>query len=153
MARGKGWRCYTFRRCSSPFVVEVSCLPTEFGGGGWWIFRNGDEGLDRSFETSQRTPKTESGIKRYGQNDFWKFQFSGRSAWPGWGSPGLSQAGFIGWVAGLAGLRPSLRLGWLLQVAQTHKSVILMKKLPEKPQIEGEINEIWLWERKGSKIN
>ena len=75
MARGKDWRCYTFRRCSSPFVVEVSCLPTDFGGGGRWINRNGDVGLDRSFETSQRTPKTESGIKRYGQNRFLKFQF------------------------------------------------------------------------------
>jgi hypothetical protein len=68
MARGKDWRSYTFRRRSSPFVVEASCLPTNFGGGGWWINRVGDVGVDRSFETSRKTPKTESGIKRYGQN-------------------------------------------------------------------------------------
>ena len=33
MARGEGWQCYTFRRCSSPVDVEASCLPTNFGGG------------------------------------------------------------------------------------------------------------------------
>ena len=59
---------YTFGQWSSPVVVEVSCLPMDFGDGGCWIFRNGDVGLVRSFETSQRTQKTESGCKRYGQN-------------------------------------------------------------------------------------
>ena len=39
-----------------------------FGFNGRWIFRVGVVDDVRSFETSQRSPKTESGIKSYGQN-------------------------------------------------------------------------------------
>ena len=101
--KGKDWRSYTFRRRSSPFDIEASCLPTNFGGGRWWINRVGDIGLVRSFETSQRTPKTESGIKRYGQTKFSENAVFGRPAlWPVLAG---REAGWVGKGSGfLAGL-------------------------------------------------
>ena len=48
---------------------------------------------------------------------------------------------YAGWGAGLT------------HFVDPRKSAILAEKLPEKPQIGREINGIWPWERKGSKIN
>ena len=48
---------------------------------------------------------------------------------------------YAGWDAGLT------------HFVDPRKSVILAEKRPENPQIGREINGIWPWERKGSKIN
>ena len=48
---------------------------------------------------------------------------------------------YAGWDAGLT------------HFVDPRKSAILAEKRPENPQIGREINGIWPWERKGSKIN
>ena len=115
----------------------------------WWgIFRDGVVDDVRSFETSQRTLKTESGIKSYGQNG------EGRRAVFSTGTSRIFRSGRNirfelggisgpGQISGFGG--QNIRSGSKLFV----RDAILAEICDLNHQIEGANDGIRAWERNG----
>ena len=148
---------------------------TNFGLNGRGIFRVGVVDDVRSFETSQRTLKTESGIKSYGQNGegrravfstgtsrifrsgrnirFELGGISGPGQISGFGGQNFRSGKFflliptgISGPGEISGFRgQNIRSGSKLFV----RDAILAEICDLNHQIEGEISGIWPWERKG----